>query len=140
VSIYLDASVIASSFAADTFSPRALAFLGASRSNLIVSDFGSAEFISAIGRLTRTGELTRGDANRAIANFDTWRGLSTFPASVQASDVADAERFLRRLDLVLRTPDAVHIAIALRLGAELATFDTRMAECARALGAAAAVL
>jgi predicted nucleic acid-binding protein len=44
---------------------------------------------------------------------------------------------LRRLDLNLRTPDAIHIAIAQRLGAELATFDVRMAESAEALGVTA---
>ena len=44
--------------------------------------------------------------------------------------------FLRRLDLTLRTPDALHIAIAQRLAAELMTFDQKMAASARALGTA----
>jgi predicted nucleic acid-binding protein len=41
---------------------------------------------------------------------------------------------LRRLDLTLRTPDALNIAIAQRAGAAMATFDARMAEAAQALG------
>jgi hypothetical protein len=41
---------------------------------------------------------------------------------------------LRRLDLTLRTPDALNIAIAQRVGATLATFDAKMADAARALG------
>lgn len=46
-----------------------------------------------------------------------------------------AEAFVRRLDLTLRAPDAINIAIATRLGLALMTFDSGMANCARALGA-----
>lgn len=55
-------------------------------------------------------------------------------ARTQASDLVDAEGFLRRLDLNLRTPDALNIAIARRLGIPLATFDGKMAAAASALG------
>jgi uncharacterized protein len=40
--------------------------------------------------------------------------------------------------LPLRAPDAIHIAMAQRVGAALVTFDRRMAAAARALGIAAA--
>jgi predicted nucleic acid-binding protein len=53
-------------------------------------------------------------------------------------DLAAATMFLRRLDPPLRTPDAVHIAIAQRLGTTLVTFDRQMAASARALGTAVA--
>jgi hypothetical protein len=49
-------------------------------------------------------------------------------------DIAAATTYLRRLDLPLRTPDAIHIAIALRIGATLVTFDRQMAVSARSLG------
>jgi len=55
-----------------------------------------------------------------------------------AADIAAAAEFIRRLDLNLRTPDAVNIAVAQRAGAILATFDTRMAESEAALGVAVA--
>jgi uncharacterized protein len=45
-----------------------------------------------------------------------------------------AARFLRRLDLNLRAPDALNIAVAQRLGIAIATFDQRMAVAARRLG------
>jgi predicted nucleic acid-binding protein len=54
-----------------------------------------------------------------------------------ASDIASAAAFIRRLDLNLRAPDAINIAIADRVGAALATFDERMAASARALKVAA---
>jgi predicted nucleic acid-binding protein len=42
--------------------------------------------------------------------------------------------FLRRLDLTLRTPDALNIAIAQRAASVLMTFDEKMAANAHALG------
>ena len=53
-----------------------------------------------------------------------------------AGDVAAADTYLRRLDLTLLTPDALHIAIAGRIGATLVTFDRAMAASARVLGMA----
>jgi predicted nucleic acid-binding protein len=47
-----------------------------------------------------------------------------------------ADQILRRLDVNLRTPDALHITIAQRLNATLLTFDRSMAAAARALGMA----
>jgi predicted nucleic acid-binding protein len=51
-----------------------------------------------------------------------------------APDVAVAAALLRRLDLTLRTPDAVNIAIAQRSGSMLMTFDEKVASNAQALG------
>ena len=39
-----------------------------------------------------------------------------------------------RLDLGLRTPDALHIAVAHRIRAPLATFDAKLIRDARKLG------
>ncbi len=50
-----------------------------------------------------------------------------------SADVKDGEALLRRIDLGLRTGDAFHIALAMRTGATLATFDKRMGEAARAV-------
>jgi predicted nucleic acid-binding protein len=50
------------------------------------------------------------------------------------ADIDAANRILRRLDVNLRTPDAIHIVIARRLQATLVTFDRIMAASARALG------
>jgi predicted nucleic acid-binding protein len=47
---------------------------------------------------------------------------------------------LRRLDLTPRTPDAINIAIAQRVGANLATFDVKRAAAASVLGADVAVI
>ena len=51
-----------------------------------------------------------------------------------SDDIARAETMLRRLDLNLRAPDAIHIVIAQRSEAMLVTFDLKMADSARFLG------
>lgn len=45
-----------------------------------------------------------------------------------------ATAFVRRPDITLRAPDAIHIAAASRLGATLLTLDHGMARAAAALG------
>jgi uncharacterized protein len=57
---------------------------------------------------------------------------------LEAGDIAQADLFVRRLDLPLLAPDAIHIAIAQRLRATLVTFDRQMATAARTLGLAVA--
>jgi predicted nucleic acid-binding protein len=57
------------------------------------------------------------------------RSINASPA-----DISVASAFLRRLDLPLRTPDAIDIAIAKRAGCTLFTFDRKMAETAAAIG------
>jgi uncharacterized protein len=66
----------------------------------------------------------------------TWVPRSAYREEVTTADIDGATRILRRLDVNLRTPDAIHTAIARRLEATLVTFDRGMAAGARALGVA----
>lgn len=134
MSVYFDASVLISLFTNDAFSVRAdQAFRG--RGIIpFVGDFAAAEFASAISRQVRMRLLTSDDAREASSRFDAWMADGISRVETTPADIRAAEAILRRLDLTLRTPDAIHIAIAQRVGAELATFDARMAECAKLLG------
>jgi len=134
VSVYLDASVLVALFTDDPFTSRADTFLRANAFVLVVSDFAAAEFASVIARHVRTKEITPDDARTAFSTFDAWTARTTQCAQTTAADVAVAETFLRRLDLTLRTPDAINIAIAQRIEATLVTFDDKMMANARALG------
>ena len=96
----------------------------------LVSDFAAAELASAVAGRVRTREFTPDQAGAVFSNFDSWAGRLGPRVHTQASDVIGAEGLLRRLDLPLRTPDALHIAIALRLGATLATFDEQLEKSA----------
>lgn len=101
---------------------------------MLVSDFAGAELASAIARRVRMGELSADEARIAFANFDAWSARAAVRAETAPADVAAAAAFLRRMDLTLRTPDALNIAIAQRMNATLATFDAKMASSASALG------
>ena len=134
MNLYLDTSVLVPLFAEDRLAARAETLLKLPDLSLFISDFGSAEFASAIAMKTRMRHMTNPDAQQAFSHFDGWRNILPMTLSVENADISAAESFIRRLDLNLRAPDTIHIAIALRTGATLATFDERMAECARALG------
>jgi predicted nucleic acid-binding protein len=134
---YLDTSVLAGFFVeADAFASRARAFFSNAGEVPVVSDFDVAEFASVVARLARMGRITQTEARETFALFDSWRALSGEDASTTSSDIQSAATIIRRLDLNLRAPDAINLAIALRLGASLVTFDRRMAENSSAFGIA----
>ena len=135
---YFHTSVLVPLVVREAVTDRALRFVESHPDNLVLSDFGVAEFSSAIARLVRTEKLTADEGRAALDTFDVWVAHTTDQHRVGSVDIAAATTFLRRLDLALRTPDAIHIAIAERLGATLVTFDRRMAANAEALGIAVA--
>jgi uncharacterized protein len=132
--VYLDASVLVALLTADALTARAEALMQAKTFTAVVSDFAVAEVVSAVARRVRTKAITRTAARGVFSNVDNWVIQFAEPAQTTAADVRRADAAMRRLDLNLRTPDALHIAIAERLGAEMATFDGRMAAAARVLG------
>jgi uncharacterized protein len=131
---YLDASVLVALLAPEPLSARADGFVRANPTGLTVSDFAIAELASAIARRVRTKECTLDEARADLADFDAWMKRSAEFIETAPADIAVASTFLRRLDLPLKTPDAIHIAIAQRVDATLVTFDRQMAAAARALG------
>jgi predicted nucleic acid-binding protein len=134
LSIYVDASVLVALFTDDPLADKADAFLRTHSPVLVISDFAASEFASAIARHVRMKNMKPEDARRAFATFDVWVARATERAFTTSADIAAAAAFLRRLDLPLRTPDAVNIAIAQRVAADLLTFDHKMAANARILG------
>jgi predicted nucleic acid-binding protein len=123
----------------EPFSEHAEAFTGNQPGPLIVSDLAGVEFASAIARRVRMRLFTADQAQSALSLFDHWVAQLAIRTEITSADTALAGSFLRRLDLPLRTLDALHIAITQRLGATLVTFDRRMADSARALSVAVAV-
>jgi uncharacterized protein len=134
LSAYADASPLVALFTPDAFSDRADIFVRDQRPVILVSDFAAAEFASALAKRVRTREISTDEAREAFLAFDAWARFRGARLETTSSDVAAAERILRRLELNLRAPDAINIAIADRYGAALATFDIRMADAATALG------
>jgi predicted nucleic acid-binding protein len=138
VDVYLDASVIAALLTNDALTSQARAFLQSQSRALFVSDYAAAEVASVIARRVRTGELTAAEARASFDGLDQWTQAFARAVETTPSDIAMATGFIRRLDLTLRAPDAINIAIARWLGLTHATFDNGMATCAATLGVAVA--
>ena len=114
-------------------------FMSTAQEKPWVSDFAAAEVASALSRLVRIGRLQAADGTACLFDFDVWRGAMTLSAEIHAVDVRLADAYVRRFDLGLRTPDALHLAIARRLDATLVTLDRRLATAGRELGIAVEV-
>lgn len=136
--LYLDANVVLALFLEDGLSARADDLLAREAGTVVLSDLARAEFASVVARHVRTKRLTRPEGLNALQRFDEWADERPLRAEVTSADMRAAIAALRRFDLALRSPDALHIAIAARLDATLATFDRQMSAAARALGVAVA--
>ena len=139
MSLYLDASAVMPTVVEDRFTQTVAAFLVNCGEHLVISDLGAAEVASALSRLVRMGELTATEAAQRLADFDAWRVGETENAEIDAHDCRLANTYVRRFDLKLRAPDALHAAICRRLNLRLVTLDRRLAAAARELGIAVAV-
>jgi len=140
VSLYLDASILVPLVAPDSLAGQAEAFFGKIKTPLSVSDLAAAEVASAVSRKVRMREVPVPAAEEVLRTFDSWITAAATAIRITGADIAEASGYLRRLDLNLRTADAIHIAAARRLALTLATFDRNMAESARTLGVAVAEL
>ena len=134
MSVYLDASVLLPTLVTEPRSKAVERFLGQADDGLVVSEFAAAEVASGISRLVRTRVLAPDFADSRLTEFDLWREDRTVAIEIEGADVRSAAMIVRRFELMLRTPDALHIAICRRLDASLATLDLRLAEVAVELG------
>lgn len=134
MSAYLDASVILPTLVEEDASAAVDRFMADNDEPLVISEFAAAEAASALSHLVRTGILDAVRAGRLIADFDAWRAAAASDLDVQASDVRLAHIFVRRFELMLRAPDALHAALCRREDHLLVTLDKRLAAAAAELG------
>ncbi len=134
MSLYLDASVLMPTLVAELSSTYVDEFLRANHDIVAVSDFAAAEIASALSRLVRTDRLTATAAAARLADFDAWRAGETEIAEMDTHDCRLANTYVRRFDLKLRAPDALHAAICRRLQFQLVILDRRLAAPAKELG------
>jgi len=135
VALYLDASVIVATLVSEATSEVTRQFLFQATEPLLVSSYTDAEVASALSRLVRTKKLTLDAARRTLTHFDDWRLAETMMIEVDDFDIVLAGDLVRQFELKLRTPDALHLAICLRIGAQLVTHDDGLAKAAIARGA-----
>ena len=134
MSAYLDTSVLLPRIVEEPASETVRQYLYSEERELLVSDFAAAELASALSRLVRMRLLEAVDAAARLDDFEVWRAATTSPIDLHTSDARLAYMFVRRFELMLRAPDAVHLAIARRLDATLVTLDRRLFNAARELG------
>ncbi len=108
-------------------------FLATAGGRPMISDYAAAEVSSAISRFVRMGELSTELARERLSSFDTWRATDFEAIDVAPQDVRTAASFVRMFELKLRTPDALHLATCLRMGAVMICRDRRLAAAAEAL-------
>ena len=138
MSTYLDVNVLVALFVADPLNDRAEKAIRDLNDDLNISDLSTAEFSAVIARRVRTRDLNGSEARTAFTQFDAWCADYARTIEIAGGDVTTATAWMRRLDFALRTPDALHIAIAQRAGCTLLTFDRAMTKVARTLGLAIA--
>jgi uncharacterized protein len=134
LNLYLDASVLIPAVIEEPSSTAVRELFRSRPDDLSVGDFAAAEVASALSRLVRMGRLVAAEAAGRLADFNVWRAGETDTAQMDAHDCRLANTYVRRFDLKLRAPDALHAAICRRLELQLATLDRRLAAAARALG------
>jgi predicted nucleic acid-binding protein len=139
VSLYLDASVLIPALVEEPSTTAVRELFRNRPDELSVGDFAAAEVASALSRLVRIERLTPPEAAERLADFDEWRASATDLAEMDAHDCRLANTYVRRFNLKLRAPDALHAAICRRLQLQLVTLDRRLAAAARELGIAVAV-
>lgn len=136
MSLYLDASVLLPLLVEEDATRAVSSLLAGADEPPLVGEFAVAEVASGLSRLGRMGVLTPEEASHRLAMFDVWRADDTEPCDIVAADVRLCGLFVRRFELKLRAPDALHLATVRRLGATLVTLARQLAEASRRLGVA----
>lgn len=131
--VYLDASVLLSIVALDSNSEKAGAWYESLQASVVISDLADLEVCAIISRELRAKRFSRSVADRALSDFDSLRATGE-RLTPDAQDFALAGRLVRDYSTKLAAADALHLASAKNAGAQLATFDLRLAEAARMAG------
>ena len=131
--LYLDASVLTAMALRDDGFVAMAGIIATAPELPINSDLGWGEFIAAVGARTRSRSFEISVASRLVeqARVDL---LNEPLELVTTSDIAAGTGYVGAFDLPLKLPDAIHIAIARRLGATLVSNDRQQVAAARALG------
>lgn len=132
--LYLDSSVLVAAFAPEKFSQRAMDLLG-NASEVVVSELTITEARVSLVRKRKRRAMTAEEVAEALAEIaeaiqDGTLGVEPLPVEIFRA----AEALADRVAVPVRAMDALHVAMATQLGAEMATFDADQATAAKAEG------
>lgn len=128
--IYLDTSVLGALFFREPGAARLLGRLEPlHREGLLVSAWTLTEMASVGGIKQRTGAIDAATRQQALAHFQRFVSAELRTVEIEPVDFRSATVFIEAPP-ALRAGDALHLAIAHRLGARLASLDRRLNEAA----------
>jgi len=132
--IYADTSLLLAVYVPEVNSEVANSTLKGVK-ELLVSDLTVAEFLVGLARKVKLGALPQDEADQVRVAFEQHMedGFLRRVAVVGAHSEAAGE-LAHRSSIMLRTLDAIHLAVAVEHEATMATLDGRLADAARAVG------
>jgi uncharacterized protein len=132
--IYADTSLLLPVYVPEVNSQLANAAIEGAE-GLLISDLTVAEFMVGLARKVKLGELSSDRAQEVQATFEQHMAegfLQRLPLVGKHSEAAG--ELASRSSVILRTLDALHLAIAIEWEATMATLDNRLFDAARAIG------
>jgi predicted nucleic acid-binding protein len=132
--IYVDTSLLLPIYVPEVNSEKAnRAIEGAEE--LLVSDLTVAEFLVGLARKMKLAELPPERAAQIREAFEKHIAEGHLQrVEVVGAHSEAAGQLALRSPVILRTLDAIHLAVAVEHGATMATLDGRLSEAARAFG------
>jgi predicted nucleic acid-binding protein len=133
--VYFDTSFIAPNYLNEVSSEAVASFLDVPPGQFAISDWTLAEFASLLARLVRTQSLPRQEALDTMRLFEQdARDAMLVIEPVRADFTLARELLLREPGVGLRTPDALHLAIAGNRKLMLHTLDSGLLNAAKVHG------
>lgn len=134
--IYLDTSVLGAIFFREHGARDLVARLESRpKESLMISAWTLTEMTSIGGSKQRTGAIDSETRQQALANFQRFASTHLGMTEIEPVDFRTAA-VLIETPTALRAGDALHLAVARRLGARVASLDRRMCAAAEVLGLA----
>lgn len=133
--VYADTCILLSLFFRDTHTDAALRWLTeASSETLVITPWTRAEFASAAGILARRGDISPTLHREALERFDHFVTSRLSVEAVATADFDRAGQWMCDYRTGLRAGDALHLAVCVRLNAQVCTADESLIRVARSLG------
>jgi uncharacterized protein len=130
---YFDTNIVVAYYCPERFSNVAEDLLRESN-DLIISPLVEVEVASAVSRKVREHSLSATNAARIIAEFRTHIDQNIFQVvPISRIHFACAFNWIASLATPLRTPDAIHCAVASQIGEMIVTADAQLAHSAKVL-------
>lgn len=134
--IYLDTSLLGAIFFREANAAELLGQLEVVRSEpLVISAWTLTEMASVAGIKLRSGVIDAAMRDQALACFQRFASSSLSTVEVEPADFRAAATFMGG-SVALRAGDALHLAVARRVEAAVASLDRRLNDAASAFGIA----